>query len=248
MTVDSLHQPLVSAELHGIGRNPAPCDAHDSQPQEFSSKSKWGGARANSGGPRPNSGGARPNSGPKPKPKPLLVAPTYAPDPIRWCVVAFWGQAEISGTTELTRQGYDTYLPMVAIRRRDAVVPSMWHTVRVPYLPGYGFIHLTQRESREPILATRGVREVLLLPNGRAAYVPDAEIEKMQLGDEKRLLLPKELGPVMEVGTKVQVIDGPFTSFPGKVVQCDGVKTLVEVEMFGRTTPVWLDRTAVVGV
>jgi transcription antitermination factor NusG len=165
-----------------------------------------------------------------------------------WCVVSFFGQAEISAARELTRQGYETYLPLTAIRRRDPVIASMWHVVRVPLLSGYGFLRLTQAESREPILATRGVRELLRRPDGRLAWVRDAEIEAMQAGDEARLLLPKEHRPVLAKGAPVRVETGPFAGFPGAVLECDGIKTRVEIMIFGRATPMWLDRAAVVAV
>ena len=172
-----------------------------------------------------------------------VVVPS--PDALRWCVVVFWGQAEVSGTRELTRQGYEAYLPMVAIRRRDPVIATRWLTLRVPLLPGYGFLHMTQTESREPIEATRGVRGILRRPDGRLACARDTEIEKLVLGDVERMELPKTSGDVLKVGTPVRVEDGPFASFPGIVKECDGVKTLVSVEMFGRQQPIWLDRASV---
>lgn len=201
--------------------------------------SKWGGPRENSGGRREGSGRPR---------KPAPTQPVYAPDTPRWCVLAFWGQAERSATTELARSGYETYMPMVAIRRRDPVILTQWHIARVPYLPGYGFIRLTQTESREPITATRGVREVLRRPDGRAASVSDAEIARMQAGDDKRLELPKVHGTVLAVASMVRVEDGPFAAHPGRVTECDGVKTCVELNIFGRATPVWLDRVSVVQI
>lgn len=209
---------------------PAPFEAFGGAPMEIKIGS-WGGSRHGAGRPR--------------KPVVEIVKPAYVPDIPLWCVVAFFGQAEMTATTELTRQGYETYLPMVAVRRRDPVLPTMWRTVRVPYFSGYGFIRLTQTESREPIMATRGIREVLLRPDGRAASVPDRQIETLRADDARRLVLPKEHGPVLGAGRSVRLNDGPFTGHTGTVVQCDGVKTQVSIEVFGRHTPVWLDRTAV---
>jgi transcription antitermination factor NusG len=191
-------------------------------------------------------GGARPGAGRKPKPQPS-TQPAITNDP-RWCVIAFWGQAEISATTELARIGYETYLPLRAIRRRDPVIASMWHTVRVPLFSGYGFIRLAPSESREPIRDTRGVREVLRRPDGRPAWVRDGLIDKLRDDDVNRLLLPKERGPALDVGTQVRIEEGPFLGHTGAVVQCDGVMTQVEINMFGRPTPVWLGRLAVVVV
>lgn len=173
---------------------------------------------------------------------------TYAADTPLWCVIAFWGQAELSATTELTRIGYETCMPMVAIRRQDPVLTSLWHTIRVPLFPGYGFIRLSQSESREPITATRGIREVLRRPDGRAASVPDLLIEKLIDDAPKRLELPKEHGPVLDKGAHVRIETGAFASHLGTVKGCDGVKTQVEVFIFGRATPIWLDRVAVVKI
>lgn len=216
----------------------------------FSSKlatersSNWGGPRPNSGGPRPNSGGARPNSGPKPKP-PAQVVPLYAVDVPMWRVFATWGQAEISAARELTRQGYTVEMPLIAIRRRDPVVTSIWHTVRVPLFPGYGFIHLTNTEAREPIAATHGVRELLHRPNGKLSVVADAVIDRLRAEQETRLQLPKETAPALQSGTLVRITGGAFADHAGTVLECDGVRTRVEMMMFGRTTPFWLDRVLV---
>jgi transcription antitermination factor NusG len=202
---------------------------------------------SNRGGPRPGFGGPQPGSGRPRKPKPIVI-PAYAVDTPVWCVFVTWGQAEQLVTRELARSGYETYMPMTAIRRQDRVLTSLWHTVRVPYLPGYGFIRLTQSESREPVLATRGIREVLRRPDGKAAWVRDAVVEKMREDDAKRLELPPEVGSELEPGTMIQISRGAFLAHRGSVIECDGVKTLVQVEIFGRPTPVWLDRVAVEAV
>jgi transcription antitermination factor NusG len=219
----------------------APCHRIGGNPEEISSK--WGGPRANSGGPRANSGGARPGAGRPRRNAPTI--PAYAAATPVWCVIAFWGQAEISGTRELTREGYETCLPLQAIRRQDPVIKSMWHTVRIPLFSGYGFIRLTQAQSREPVTSIRGVREVLRRPDGKAAWVPDALIEKLVEDAPRRLELAKQHGPVLDAGSGVRIKDGTFEGHRGVVIQCDGINTQVEIEMFGRPVPVWLDRVSV---
>lgn len=196
------------------------------------------------GGPRPGFGGPQPGSG-RPRKPATAPAPLYAPDTARWCVYAVWGQSETSSASDLTRSGYETYCPLVAIRQRDKVIPSMFHTVRVPFFPGYVFIRLTRTQSREPVNATRGVREVLRRPDGQAAWVSDALVEKIRAKDEARMKLPEKRGDEIEAGAPVIVREGPFESFPGTVIECDGVKTRVSIDIFGRLTPVWLDRVSV---
>ena len=175
-------------------------------------------------------------------------APTqisYATDEPRWAVIAYFGQAELSATRELTRIGYETYTPFEAIRRRDPVIPSEFRVVLAPMFSGYGFIRLTTTESREPIVAVRGVREVLRRPDGHPGWVADQWLDNLRDGDAKRLLLPKEHGPVLAVDTKVWIKVGAFEGHRGVVLQCDGVKTQVEIQFFGRPMPVWVDRVSV---
>jgi transcription antitermination factor NusG len=230
----------TAAELCQTETAPDVCldNAVVSMPESRAKTSSWGGPRPGFGGPQPGSGRPR-------KPKPIT---TYASNDPQWCAIAFWGQAEISATTELTRIGYETYMPLVAIRRRDAVIASMWHTVRVPLLPGYGFIRLTPTQSREPILATRGIREVLRRPDGRPAAVPDGAVDSLRANDAARLQLPREHRPVLAVGASVRIDGGPFEGLPATVLECDGVKTRVDVFIFGRPAPIWIDRVAVLEV
>ena len=209
-----------------------------------------GGARANSGGPRANSGGPRPNcGGPQPgagrprKPEPIPVA-SFDPHLPRWSVVAFHGQAEISATGELARQGYEVYLALIAIRRRDPVITSLWRVARVPLLPGYGFIRIARTDPRLPITETRGVREVLLRPDGHPAVIADSYIDKLRAADAERLELPPDRGPVLPVGAAVIITEGPFVEHSATVVECDGIRTQVRVTLFGREVPMWLARTA----
>lgn len=198
---------------------------------EIRQKSSWGGARPGAGRPR----------------KAPVVA-TYATDDLLWRVFASHPQAEISATRELTRQGYEAYLPMMADRRRDRVTPTMWHEVRVPMLTGYGFIRLTNSQSREPITATRGVRDLLRRPDGRLWWVSDARMDKLREFAEEKLRLPKEHAAPFEAGARVRVTEGPFTDHVGPVVECDGLVTVVRLVMFDRPMPVRVARVAVVEV
>ena len=58
----------------------------------------------------------------------------------RWHVVATHSQAERRATYNLAQQGYETYLPLVTVRRRDAAIRSLIHRVEVPLFAGYVFV------------------------------------------------------------------------------------------------------------
>ena len=206
-------------------------------------RSGWGGPRANAGGARPNCGGPQPGSGRPRKSPPEIIIAVVDPTVPRWSVVAFHGQAEVSATSELARQGYDVYLPLVAIRRRDPVMTTVWRVVRVPLLPGYGFIRLARTDPRVPITETRGVREVLLRVDGHPATVRDADIDKLRAADAERLELPPDRGPVLPIGAAVVITEGAFCDHPGTVLTCDGVRTQVRLLLFGREVPLWVART-----
>lgn len=189
-------------------------------------------------------GGSRPGAGRKPNPQPVPI-PVVDPTQPRWSVVAYHGQAEMSATAELARRGYEVYLALIAIRRRDPVITSQWHIARVPLLPGYGFIRIARSDPRRPIIETRGVREVLLRPDGHPAVMRDADIERLKADDADRLKLPLDRKPVLSAGVLVSILDGAFTDHKATVIECDGVRTQVSMTLMGRDVPMWIDRIAV---
>jgi len=85
------------------------------------------------------------------------------------------------------------------------------------------------------IVNTRGVTG-FCGPQGRPLPLTDEEIRKMRL--EKINVDIK-----VNVGDRVKVISGPLDSFVGEVLKVDTVnqKCRVNVEMFGRSTPVEVD-------
>jgi transcription antitermination factor NusG len=213
--------------------------------ESISSKMPHGGARANSGGSRPNSGGARPGAG---RPWKTHADPIVLPIGPRWCVYQTHPQAERRAAEDLTRSGYHGYAPLIAVRRQDAVLRSMFHKVRVARFPGYGFVELGQGEPWLPILEAAGVFGILRGIDGRPARLPVGEIERHMLDDERLCDLQRETMPPIPIGARVTILAGAFTSFEGSVVEDDGLVTMVELEMFGRLIPVRLDRASVEAV
>ena len=161
----------------------------------------------------------------------------------RWLVVATHPQAERLATHEMTRGGYLAYLPFVMIRRRDAVVWSMFHKTLVPRFSGYVFVHHDyDLDPWAPINALPGVRGILTTTEGRPVPVDDKLISWLKnLDAEKPLLDPAKM-PTFEVGQLVRIEDGPFQSFPGVVDACDGYTTQLRVQIFGRETKLTIER------
>jgi transcriptional antiterminator NusG len=85
------------------------------------------------------------------------------------------------------------------------------------------------------IIRTRGVTG-FVGPKGRPLALTEDEIRKMRL--EK-----VSIKITLQIGDKVEVIDGPLMNMIGTVMKVDAVnsRAKVNVEMFGRETPVDLD-------
>lgn len=160
-----------------------------------------------------------------------------------WSVFSTKPQAERLATSELTRAGYRAYLPLIAIRRRDPVIPSQFHIVRVPMFSGYGFVQIDG--PWVPIRYTQGVRDLLMGMDFKPARVSTSIVERLQAEDAERCQLEDVPLPELDKDTPVLIVAGALSDHKGRVVACDGARVKVEASLFGRLVPVWLDRAAV---
>lgn len=73
-------------------------------------------------------------------------------------------------------------------------------------------------------------------PKGRPLAMTEEEVIKMRL---ERISVPTEL----EIGDKIEVLEGPLNTMIGVVISVDipAQRAKVNIEMFGRETPVDLD-------
>jgi transcription antitermination factor NusG len=198
----------------------------------------WGGPRANSGGARLGAGRPRKQV----EPLPELIGW----EGLRWCVFATHPQAEKTAAADLTRAGYRTYVPMTAILRADRALKTSTHVVNVPMLVGYAFWQCAFADPWLPVKRADGVRDVLRTASGHLSPTREGDVERLIADEPQRLdLAAAERMPTFAPGDAVSVLDGPLTSFAGVVVECDGIRTHVDVEMFGRVVPVWLNRASV---
>lgn len=192
-------------------------------------------------------GGFRPGAGRKPKAA-AIPQPAIGWEGHRWCVYMTHPQAELIASREVTRIGYRQYMPLTVILKQDPVLRSRFTKVRVPMFPGYGFVALTFNEPWVPIRYTMGVRDVLLSPTQRPAPIPVGFVESLIEGEADRCDLTAATLPQFDKGAAVQITEGAMSGHVGSVVECDGLKTLVSVELFGRLVAVRLDRAGLVGI
>jgi len=105
---------------------------------------------------------------------------------IAWAVVHTHPQAERWAHTNITRVGYEAYLPLAMVRRRDPVIHSRWHEVLAPLFSRYLFVRLGASDPWTPIRYAPGVRSLLLAQDSRPATVPASDVEALQATEAAR--------------------------------------------------------------
>jgi transcriptional antiterminator RfaH len=148
-----------------------------------------------------------------------------------WVVAVTHPQAEIWANNNLTRRGYRCFLPQYATRRRDRVMPTLWHNVVVPLWPGYLFVHHDSRNSWRPIYETPGVRSVLK-HHDQIQWAPHGLVDALQATEDARRYIPPA-GSQWAPGMAVSLATGPFHDHPGVVVSVTRGIAHVALMLFG---------------
>lgn len=124
----------------------------------------------------------------------------------------------------LYERGIERYLPLVAQERQ-------WHDrrkiVEFPLFPGYVFVRVARRE----VFDVTSVPSVvsMVMSDGRPALIRDGEIENVrryaqalsECGEQP------EPHPMISVGERVVVTDGPFQNVEGRVMDVRGRARIV---------------------
>lgn len=146
--------------------------------------------------------------------------------------------------TTLAREGLADMMQDVLIPVEDVVEVKRGkkHIKKRKLFPGYVFVRM---KATEPVL-----KQIRRLPNlarfvggiGGSGPVPvtDAEIGRIRVFMTETKERPKI---IYEVGETVRIISGPFMDFNGTILDMDVDKgrLKIQVEIFGRATPVDLD-------
>lgn len=146
-----------------------------------------------------------------------------------WVVVHSYPQAEAWAQANLTRRGYHVYLPLMAVRRRDRVIRSLWHTVDVPLFPRYLFVAYPGNWT--PIRYCPGVYRIVSAA-GKPNLASNAAISALQAAQDARRC-PAAEEPEWAPGTPVAVSGGVFDGMPGIVLKVGNNMALVSMMMLG---------------
>ncbi len=128
-----------------------------------------------------------------------------------WYLVYCKPRQERNARENLARQGYESYLPLMKVRRRRR---GVYRPVVEPMFPRYLFIHLDQdNDNWGPIRSTYGVSNLVYFGN-KPAHVDDElvlELMRREGHDGLQQLPPQELGP----GERVRLVDGVMAGYEG---------------------------------
>jgi transcription antitermination factor NusG len=151
----------------------------------------------------------------------------------RWHVVATYAQAERRAVANLNRQGYETYLPLTLVTRRDRVLRTLLHRVEVPLFPAYAFCRFDPDTTEWwPIRNTPGVFKLLTDTAGRPEPLANAEIRALQAAVADRATCQAETAQ-WAPGAPVALLAGALRGHPAVVLNTHGERATVAVLLFG---------------
>lgn len=157
---------------------------------------------------------------------------------LRWYVVHTQPGAEGWAAVHLERQGHRIFYPRYRKTIRHA---RRRISVMAPLFPNYLFLGLDiSRDRWRSVNGTRGV--VRLLTQGDAPCpVPRGVVEALQ----GYANADGEVNLVPCIGQAVQIMEGPFADFVGKLARLDGAgRVYVLLDILGRTVSVTMRREA----
>ena len=162
---------------------------------------------------------------------------------LNWYAVQTKPRQEAIAELNLERQGYQTYLPKILLRKRRR---DKWMRVVEPLFPRYLFIQVdTKQQSLAPVRSTLGVAALvrfghLLRP------VPDEIIDYLKQQEFESTGLRTDDTCPHQPGDAVQILEGPFAGLHGIFQTATGEeRALVLLELLGRQNTVQVEMDAI---
>lgn len=147
---------------------------------------------------------------------------------------------------QLTKQGYETFLPTVNKWSRNKRSQRLYHA---PLFPGYLFVrHAIDPFSYVEISRARGLVKILGERWDRLTAIPDWQIEGIIRIQESGL--PRMPYTYLREGETVRITNGPLADVEGIFVRSDVARGLLilSVELLARSVAVKVDCSQVIPV
>ena len=151
-----------------------------------------------------------------------------------WFILQFKANSYHQATKNLTRQGFETFLPLHDTTSRKL---SRFISATKPLFPGYMFIKFERAETDwHKINNTYGVSRLITF-NSSLKSIPSTFVDQLM----KRYDSSGKLIPIvkMKKGDKVEVLEGPFANFIATVEKYESKDRIwVLMDLMGRKTKI----------
>lgn len=157
-------------------------------------------------------------------------------EPIAWFALRVKPRFEKTVATIARNKGYEEFLPLYKCRQRWS---DRIKSIDLPLFPGYLFCQLNP-ERRLPLLTIPGALHFVGVGRTPLA-IDDEEIVALQMA--MRSGLWAEPWPFLEVGQRVQLVQGPLTGLEGLLVEVRKKhRIIVSVALLKRSVAVEIER------
>ena len=160
-------------------------------------------------------------------------------DEERWYVFRTKPQRELSAADQLRQQGFRPFVPMFQKTVRHA---RKLRSVRAPLFPSYSFVLLNLHiENWRAVNGTYGVVR-LVMANEVPVPLPRGVVEELMSRLDEHGLVRLDAG--LDIGQKVEVVNGPFARMMGELIRLDPKgRVQVLISLMGGAMPVVMDRS-----
>jgi len=170
------------------------------------------------------------------------------PDRIRcgsrtgWAVCQTHPQAERWARDQLRNQGYEVYLPLHTVTRRDPVLRTLTRQVEAPLFTSYLFVCI-RSPHWSPIAHTLGVRR-LLMSAGNPYILRDGIVSTLEASAASRLYPPTDPPSQWPPGTPCALANGSLKGHEGVVLSVNRLTATVGLLLFGQMREVSVPLTS----
>ena len=157
-----------------------------------------------------------------------------------WFILQFKSNSHHLAAKNLTRQGFETFLPLHDTTSRKL---SRFISTSKPLFPGYMFIKFDRAESQwHKINNTYGVSHLITF-DSLLKSIPTKFVDSLM----KRYDLSGKLLPIQKLkeGDQVKILKGPFANFIASVETYESEQRIwVLMDLMGRTTKIQIPSDA----
>ncbi len=154
-----------------------------------------------------------------------------------WLLVQYKPNSHRLAVTNLERQGFDVFLPMTELTKRQG---ARFVTRMTPLFPGYLFVAADMGAMQwRKINSTLGVSRIVMTRD-TPSIVPDTLVQslKSRCDTTGKIVPSTDFAP----GDRVEIVHGPLSEFVGTVEKIDPQQRVwILLEIMGQTSRVRLD-------